>query len=113
MAGVRLRTPVVRFAFESRGPKTDPSHPAADPPDWLLALLEGDGQEELSHELITAASLLYARRLRPGIGFDAARALIADYEAPSWYPADRQRIVNSFSASSSLISCRPGPPTHR
>jgi hypothetical protein len=53
----------------------------ADLPDWLLALLEGDGQEELSHELITAASLLYARRLRPGIGLDAAWALIADYAA--------------------------------
>ena len=35
----------------------------------------------MSHELITAASLLYARRLRPGIGFHAARALIAGYAA--------------------------------
>ena len=42
----------------------------ADLPDWLLALLEGDDPEELSHELITAASLLYARRLRPGISVD-------------------------------------------
>ena len=50
----------------------------ADLPDWLLVLLEGDREDELSHELITAASLLYARRLRPGIGLDAARALIAD-----------------------------------
>src|SRR5512147_1473256 len=59
---------------------SDATRPA-DLPDWLLALLEGDGQEEMSHELITAASLLYARRLRPGIGFDAARALIAEYAA--------------------------------
>ena len=59
---------------------SDATRPA-DLPDWLLALLEGDRQEELSHELITAASLMYARRLRPGIGFDAARALIAEYAA--------------------------------
>jgi hypothetical protein len=53
----------------------------ADLPDWLLVLLEGQCQEEPSHELITTASLMYARRLRPGIGFDAARALLADYAA--------------------------------
>ena len=53
----------------------------ADLPDWLLALLEGDGSEELSHELITAASLIYIRRERPGISFGAARALIAEYAA--------------------------------
>jgi hypothetical protein len=29
----------------------------AELPDWMLALLEGDCPEELSHELITAASL--------------------------------------------------------
>src|SRR5512147_1983567 len=59
---------------------SDATRPA-DLPDWMLALLEGDGQEEMSHELITAASLLYARRLRPGIGLDAALALMADYAA--------------------------------
>jgi hypothetical protein len=48
-------------------------------PDWLLALLEGDRPEELSHELITAASFLYVRRLHPGIDLDTARALIAEY----------------------------------
>jgi hypothetical protein len=36
---------------------SDATRPA-DLPDWLLALLGGDGQEELSHELITAASLV-------------------------------------------------------
>ena len=30
----------------------------AELPDWMLALLEGDRPEELSHELITAASLM-------------------------------------------------------
>ena len=64
-------------AFLSTSDATRP----AELPDWLLALLEGDRQEELSHELITAASLMYARRLRPGISFDAARALIAEYAA--------------------------------
>ena len=50
----------------------------ADFPDWMLALLEGDRPEEMGPELITAASLLYARRLHPGIGLDAARALMAE-----------------------------------
>src|SRR5947209_4598904 len=59
---------------------SDATRPA-DLPDWMLALLEGDRPEEMSHELITAASLLYARRLRPGIDLDAARALIAEYAA--------------------------------
>jgi len=53
----------------------------ADLPDWLLALLEADSREEPSHELITAATLMYVRRLHPGIGFAAARALIAEYAA--------------------------------
>ena len=59
---------------------SDATRPA-DLPDWLLALLEGNPQEELSHELITTASLMYARRLHPGISFDTARALIAEYAA--------------------------------
>jgi hypothetical protein len=53
----------------------------ADLPDWLLVLLEGDRSDGLSHELITAASLMYVRRLRPGISFDTARALIAECAA--------------------------------
>jgi hypothetical protein len=53
----------------------------ADLPDWLLALLEDDHSEELTHELITAATLIYIRRQRPGIRFGAARALIAEYAA--------------------------------
>ena len=73
MTDAELR--IVEFLMTS-----DATRPA-DLSDWLLALLEGDRPEELSHELITAASLLYARRLRPGIGLDAARALIAEYAA--------------------------------
>jgi hypothetical protein len=59
---------------------SDATRPA-ELPDWLFALLEGDRPEELSPELITAASLLYVRRLHPGIGFDTARALIAESAA--------------------------------
>jgi hypothetical protein len=73
MTDAELR--IVAFLMTS-----DATRPA-DLPDWLLALLEGDREDELSHELITAASLLYARRLRPGIGLDAARARMADYAA--------------------------------
>ena len=62
---------IIEFLFTS-----DATRPA-DLPDWLLALLEGDRPEELSHELITAASLMYIRRQRPGINFDDARALLA------------------------------------
>jgi hypothetical protein len=32
-----------------------------------------------SDAIRNGASLMYARRVQPGIGFDAARALIADY----------------------------------
>ena len=64
---------IIEFLFTS-----DATRPA-DLPDWLLALLEGDDSEELSHELITAASLLYLRRRHPGISFDSARALITQY----------------------------------
>jgi hypothetical protein len=57
---------------------SDATRPA-DLPVWLLALLEGEWPDELSHELITTTSLLYVRRMRPGLSFDAARALIAEY----------------------------------
>ena len=50
MTDAELR--IVEFLMTS-----DATRPA-DLPDWLLALLEGDSQEELSHELITAASLM-------------------------------------------------------
>ena len=67
----------------------------ADFPDWMLALLEGDRLEEMSDELITAASLIYARRLRPGIGLDAARAFMAEYVAD---PARLADLSDRFAA---------------
>ena len=45
MTDAELR--IIEFLMTS-----DATRPA-DLPDWLLALLEGDRQEELSHELIT------------------------------------------------------------
>ena len=67
----------------------------ADLPDWMLALLEGDHPEEMSPELITAASLLYARRLHPGIGLDDARAFMAEYVAD---PARLADLSDRFAA---------------
>jgi hypothetical protein len=73
MTDAELR--IIEFLMTS-----DATRPA-DLPDWLLALLEGEYPDELSHELITAASFIYVRRQRPGISFEAARALIAGYAA--------------------------------
>ena len=73
MSDAELR--IIEFLMTS-----DATRPA-DLPDWLLDLLEDDHHEELSHELITTASLMYVRRLNPGISFDAARALITEYAA--------------------------------
>src|SRR3954469_21994126 len=77
---------------------SDATRPA-DLPDWLLALLEGESQEELSHELITTASLMYVRRLHPGIGFDAARALIAGYAADPARLEDLSARITAFRLS--------------
>src|SRR3954451_16746594 len=68
----------------------------ADLPDWLLALLEADSREELSHELITAATLMYVRRLHPEIGFGAARALIAEYAADPARLVDLSARIMAF-----------------
>ena len=67
-----------------------------DLPDWMLALLEGDRLEEMSPELITAASLIYIRRLHPGIGLDAARALMAEYAADPARLADLSARIAAF-----------------
>ena len=67
-----------------------------DLPDWMLALLEGDRPEEMSHELITAASLIYFRRLHPGIGLDAARALMAEYADDPAQLADLSARIAAF-----------------
>jgi hypothetical protein len=74
---------------------SDATHPA-DLPDWMLALLEGDPPEELSHELITTASLIYVRRLLPGITFEDARALIAEYAADPARLEDLSGRITAF-----------------
>ena len=77
---------------------SDATRPA-DLPDWLLSLLEDDRSEELSHELITAASLMYIRRLQPGISFDAARALLAEYASDPAGLADLSSRITAFRLS--------------
>jgi hypothetical protein len=77
---------------------SDATRPA-DLPDWLLALLEHDREEEPSHELITAAALTYARRLHPGISFDAARSLIARYAADPARLAELSDRITAFRLS--------------
>jgi hypothetical protein len=71
----------------------------ADLPDWLLALLEADAEGEPSHELITTASLMYIRRLHPGIRFAAARALIAEYAANPVRLEDLSGRITAFRLS--------------
>ena len=73
-----------------------------DLPDWLLALFEHDRPEDLSHELITAAALMYVRRLHPGIGFGAARSLIARYAAEPARLADLSARIAAFRLSCCL-----------
>ena len=91
MTDAELR--IIEFLMTS-----DATRPA-DLPDWLLALLEGDRPEELSHELITAASLMYVRRLHPGIGFGTARALIAEYAADPAKLEDLSARITAFRLS--------------
>src|SRR3954454_2626172 len=91
MTNAELR--IIEFLMTS-----DATRPA-DLPDWLLALLEGDRPEELSHELITAATLMYVRRLHPGIGFGAARALIAEYAADPARLEDLSARIMAFRLS--------------
>jgi hypothetical protein len=74
----------------------------ADLPDWLLALLEADRHEELSHELITAATLMYVRRVHPGISFGTARALIAQYAADPARLEDLSARIAAFRLSCCL-----------
>ena len=71
----------------------------ADLPDWLLALLDADADGEPSHELITAASLMYVRRLHPGIRFAAARALIAEYASDPARLEDLSGRITAFRLS--------------
>jgi hypothetical protein len=91
MTDAELR--IIEFLMTS-----DATRPA-DLPDWLLALLEADAEGGPSHELITAASLMYIRRLRPGISFDAARALIAEYAADPARLEDLSGRITAFRLS--------------
>ena len=91
MTDAELR--IIKFLMTS-----DATRPA-DLPDWLLALLEDDHREELSHELITTASLLYARRLHPGISFDSARILLAQSVADPARLAELSGRITAFRLS--------------
>ena len=71
----------------------------ADLPDWLLALLDADADGEPSHELITAASLMYIRRPRPCISFNDARVLIAEYAADPDGLEDLSNRITAFRLS--------------
>ena len=77
---------------------SDATRPA-DLPDWLLSLLEADHHDEPSHELITAASLMYVRRLNPGISFGTARALIAECAADPARLEDLSARITAFRLS--------------
>ena len=81
----------------------------AELPDWLLALLEGDAHEQPSHELITAATLLYLRRVRPGIGFEAARDLLAGYVANPARLEELSGRIAAFRLSCCFERLRRGP----
>jgi hypothetical protein len=66
-----------------------------DLPDWFLALVEGDGGQEPSHEMITAASLMLVRRERPGIKFGPARRVLAAYASD---PAKLEELATKIQA---------------
>ena len=66
---------IIEFLFTSNATEL------GDLPDWFLALIENDHEDELSHEFITAASFLFVRRERPGIKVGTAREVLASYAA--------------------------------
>jgi hypothetical protein len=84
---------IIEFLFNSNVTEL------ADLPDWLLALVEGDNAETFTHELTTAASFLYARRLRPGIGFADARTLLAEYTTDPDKLEELAQRINAFRLS--------------
>lgn len=71
----------------------------ADLPDWLLFLVESGNADGFSHELITAASLMFIRRQWPGIGFTAARGLLAEYVADPVKGEELAERINAFRLS--------------
>jgi hypothetical protein len=91
MTDAELR--IIEFLFTS-----DATRPA-DLPDWMLTFLNADADGEPTHELITAASLMYVRRLHPGISFDDARALITEYAADPARLQDLSGRITAFRLS--------------
>ena len=71
----------------------------ADLPERFLALVEGDGGNEPSQEMITAASLLYVRRQRPGIDFGAAQELLASYASDPERLDELMKQIQAFRLS--------------
>jgi hypothetical protein len=65
----------------------------AELPDWFLALVEGDGGDGWSPELVTAASFLWVRREHPGIAFSTAQQFLAsDADDPAKFEEWRMKI---------------------
>ena len=71
--------------------------------------LEGEGPVEPGHEPIATAWLMELRRLRPGIGFDDARARIAGYAAD----AARLGEISESVTATRLACCRERLETSR
>jgi hypothetical protein len=71
----------------------------ADLPDWFLIAIETGNDDGMSHELITAATFLFARRQRPGIGYGAARRLMAAYTADPVKCQELEDRINAFRLS--------------
>lgn len=71
----------------------------ADLPDWFLALLEQDGGDEPSHELITAATLMLVRREQPGLKFGDARRIIAGFAGDPAKLEDLSAKIQAFRLS--------------
>jgi hypothetical protein len=67
----------------------------ADLPDWFLSLVEGNGGQEPTQEMITAASLMLVRRERPGIKFGPARRVLAAYASD---PAKLEELAAKIQA---------------
>jgi hypothetical protein len=84
---------IIEFLF------TTHANNLADLPDWLLHLIEADNADGWSHELITAASLLFIRRQRPGIRFAAARSLLAEYADDPIKRHELAERINAFRLS--------------
>jgi hypothetical protein len=77
-----------------------------DLPDWFLGILEkGDG-EEPTRELITAASLMLVRREQPGIGFGAARRVLAGYVSDPARYDELEAKIQAFRLSCSFERLR-------